>query len=147
MLMCCVCVFSLHRESPDMILGDKSLIFEVDLSQRWHSDWCKRQPRIRWGNVGVAQAVMEALAQNAANHPILYGAVDLEQQPWVGCTSRSWHEYDGSMTFSFSEYSYFEFKIFALLTLRVLTWFQFSFSRKWWPKRSHQQFLDLSITN
>jgi hypothetical protein len=23
--MCCVCIFSLHRESPDMILGDKPL--------------------------------------------------------------------------------------------------------------------------
>jgi hypothetical protein len=30
----CVCAFSLHRESPDMILGDKPLISEVVLSQR-----------------------------------------------------------------------------------------------------------------
>jgi hypothetical protein len=29
----CVCAFSLHRESPDMISGDKPLIFEVVLSQ------------------------------------------------------------------------------------------------------------------
>jgi hypothetical protein len=29
----CVCAFSLHRESPDMILGDKPLISEVVLSQ------------------------------------------------------------------------------------------------------------------
>jgi hypothetical protein len=29
----CVCAFSLRRESPDMILGDKPLIFEVVLSQ------------------------------------------------------------------------------------------------------------------
>jgi hypothetical protein len=28
----CVCAFSLRRESPDMILGDKPLIFEVVLS-------------------------------------------------------------------------------------------------------------------
>jgi hypothetical protein len=34
-LFVCVCVFSLRRESPDMILGDKSLIFEVVLSQYW----------------------------------------------------------------------------------------------------------------
>jgi hypothetical protein len=33
MLMCCVCAFSLHRESPDMILGDKPLISEVVLLQ------------------------------------------------------------------------------------------------------------------
>jgi hypothetical protein len=26
--MCCVCVFSLHRESLDMMLGDKPLIFQ-----------------------------------------------------------------------------------------------------------------------
>jgi hypothetical protein len=32
-LFVCVCAFSLHRESPDMILGDKPLIFEVVLSQ------------------------------------------------------------------------------------------------------------------
>jgi hypothetical protein len=32
-LFVCVCTFSLHRESPDMILGDKPLIFEVVLSQ------------------------------------------------------------------------------------------------------------------
>jgi hypothetical protein len=29
----CVCAFSLHRESPDMILGDKPLISEMVLSQ------------------------------------------------------------------------------------------------------------------
>jgi hypothetical protein len=29
----CVCAFSLYRESPDMILGDKLLIFEMVLSQ------------------------------------------------------------------------------------------------------------------
>jgi hypothetical protein len=33
MLMCCVCVFSLRRESPGLILGDKPLISEVVLSQ------------------------------------------------------------------------------------------------------------------
>jgi hypothetical protein len=32
-LFVCVCAFSLRRESPDMILGDKPLIFEVVLSQ------------------------------------------------------------------------------------------------------------------
>jgi hypothetical protein len=31
--MCCVCVFSLHRESPDMIVGGKPLILEMVLSQ------------------------------------------------------------------------------------------------------------------
>jgi hypothetical protein len=31
--MYCVCVFPLHQESPDMILRDKPLIFEVVLSQ------------------------------------------------------------------------------------------------------------------
>jgi hypothetical protein len=31
--MCCVCVFSLRRESSDMILKDKPLIYEVVLSQ------------------------------------------------------------------------------------------------------------------
>jgi hypothetical protein len=31
--ICCVCVFSLHRESLNMILGDKALIFKVVLSQ------------------------------------------------------------------------------------------------------------------
>jgi hypothetical protein len=33
MLMCCVYAFSLRRESPDMILGDEPLIYEVVLSQ------------------------------------------------------------------------------------------------------------------
>jgi hypothetical protein len=33
MLMCCVCAFLLCRESPDIILGDKSLISEMVLSQ------------------------------------------------------------------------------------------------------------------
>jgi hypothetical protein len=31
-LFVCVCAFSLRRESPDMILGDKPLTFEVVLS-------------------------------------------------------------------------------------------------------------------
>jgi hypothetical protein len=35
--MCCVCVFSLRRESPDMILGDKPLIYEVVLSHPWEA--------------------------------------------------------------------------------------------------------------
>jgi hypothetical protein len=33
MLMCCVCVFSLRQESPDMILRYEPLIYEVVLSQ------------------------------------------------------------------------------------------------------------------
>jgi hypothetical protein len=47
----CVCAFSLRRESPNMILGDKPLISEVVLSQRPNlaceesmkrdlKDWC-----------------------------------------------------------------------------------------------------------
>jgi hypothetical protein len=32
-LYVCVCALSLHRESPDVILGDKPLISEVVLSQ------------------------------------------------------------------------------------------------------------------
>jgi hypothetical protein len=31
-LYVCVCAFSLHRESPDVISGDKPLIFQVVLS-------------------------------------------------------------------------------------------------------------------
>jgi hypothetical protein len=41
-LFVCVCAFSLHRESPDMILGDKPLIFEVVLSQRRPEDAAPR---------------------------------------------------------------------------------------------------------
>jgi hypothetical protein len=33
--MCCVCVFLLHQESLNMILGGKPLIFEVVLLQQW----------------------------------------------------------------------------------------------------------------
>jgi hypothetical protein len=33
MLICCVYAFSLHQGSPDLILGDKPLTSEVDLSQ------------------------------------------------------------------------------------------------------------------
>jgi hypothetical protein len=33
MLKCCAYAFSLHRESPDMIMGDKPLISKVVLSQ------------------------------------------------------------------------------------------------------------------
>jgi hypothetical protein len=42
MLILCVCAFSLHRESPNMILGDKPLIVEVVLSQLVpEQDWDK----------------------------------------------------------------------------------------------------------
>jgi hypothetical protein len=37
-LCVCVCTFSLRRESPDMILGDKPLISEVVLSQLSQDD-------------------------------------------------------------------------------------------------------------
>jgi hypothetical protein len=41
-LFVCVCAFSLHRKSLDMILGDKPLIFEVVLSQLVpEQDWGK----------------------------------------------------------------------------------------------------------
>jgi hypothetical protein len=36
MVMCCVCVFSLHQESHGMILDDKPLISEVVLSHLAH---------------------------------------------------------------------------------------------------------------
>jgi hypothetical protein len=52
MLLCvCVCAFSFHRESPDMILGDKPLISEVVLSQflSQHSHWSSSlKPSICW---------------------------------------------------------------------------------------------------
>jgi hypothetical protein len=45
-LFVCVCAFSLHRESPDMILGDKPLISEVVLSQLvLEQDWGKTQTK------------------------------------------------------------------------------------------------------
>jgi hypothetical protein len=49
--MCCVCVFSLHRESPDMILGDKPLILEVVLSHllRGSPDYKSSNPQSIWG--------------------------------------------------------------------------------------------------
>jgi hypothetical protein len=38
----CLCIFSLHQESPNMILGDKPLISEVVLSQLvLEQDWGK----------------------------------------------------------------------------------------------------------
>jgi hypothetical protein len=37
-LFVCVCTFSLRRESPNMILGDKPLISEVVLSQHGGED-------------------------------------------------------------------------------------------------------------
>jgi hypothetical protein len=36
----CVCAFSLHRESPDMILRDKPLISDVILSQHDNEKKC-----------------------------------------------------------------------------------------------------------
>jgi hypothetical protein len=45
--VCCVCVFSIHQESPDMILGDKPLIFEVVLSQLvLEQDWGKTHTKV-----------------------------------------------------------------------------------------------------
>jgi hypothetical protein len=51
--------------------------------------------------------------------PLLYGAVDLGLQPWVGCASRSWHGYGGSKPLPFSENLSFEIQIFVLLSLQV----------------------------
>jgi hypothetical protein len=42
-MLVCVCAFSLHRESPDMILGDEPLISEVVLSQL--------VPKHDWGKI------------------------------------------------------------------------------------------------
>jgi hypothetical protein len=52
-LFVCVCAFSLRRESPDMILGDKPLIFEVVLSQ------LPRVMTAKPGVTGVLQMVSE----------------------------------------------------------------------------------------
>jgi hypothetical protein len=58
-LFVCVCAFSLRRESPNMILGDKPLIFEVVLSHKHNSVWgdekmCSRRhlPREGFRRVG-----------------------------------------------------------------------------------------------
>jgi hypothetical protein len=59
-LYVCACAFSLHRESPDMISGDKPLISEVVLSQLVsEQDWGKTQMKasknhnnvFRWGTL------------------------------------------------------------------------------------------------
>jgi hypothetical protein len=55
--MCCVCAFSLRRESPDMILGDEPLISEVVLSHRAMLV-CQTQPLILSdGEMGVVSHV------------------------------------------------------------------------------------------
>jgi hypothetical protein len=46
-LCVCVCTFSLRRESPDIILGDKPLISEVVLSQLvLEQDWGKTHTKV-----------------------------------------------------------------------------------------------------
>jgi hypothetical protein len=44
----CVCAFSLHRESPDMIFGDKPLISDVVLSHSCRCRPCRRRSPSRW---------------------------------------------------------------------------------------------------
>jgi hypothetical protein len=51
-LFVCVCAFSLRRESPDMILGDKPLIFEVVLSHTAR----ERAPSAVWGKAKAKSA-------------------------------------------------------------------------------------------
>jgi hypothetical protein len=55
MLMCCVCVFSLHRESSDMILGDEPLISKVILSQLViREDWGKTHTKASKNHNNIA---------------------------------------------------------------------------------------------
>jgi hypothetical protein len=49
-LFVCVCAFSLRRESPDMILGDKPLIFEVVLSHGNTATVSEMGPMIAMGS-------------------------------------------------------------------------------------------------
>jgi hypothetical protein len=61
--------------------------------------------------------------------------VDLGPQPWVNCTSRSWHEYGGSVTFPFSENHSFETQKIIPLTLWIFDPFSvFYFPGKRPPK-------------
>jgi hypothetical protein len=49
----CVCSFSLHRESPNMILGDKPLISEVVLSQLFNA--CSTWPNMAWSLIDLGE--------------------------------------------------------------------------------------------
>jgi hypothetical protein len=52
-LFVCVCAFSLRRESPDMILGDKPLIFEVVLSHIFCSKVLRRRAKSSMSSPGL----------------------------------------------------------------------------------------------
>jgi hypothetical protein len=60
--MCCVCVFLLRQESPDMILGDKPLISEVVLP---------RDPRTADDIFGAVDLILECVkdAYDSGHNP------------------------------------------------------------------------------
>jgi hypothetical protein len=73
-------------------------------------------------------AVMEALAQNVVDHPLLYRAVDMVRNHSTVAPPNRGAEYGGSEPFPFSENISFEIRIFTLLSVWVLTHFRFSVS-------------------
>jgi hypothetical protein len=80
-LFVCVCAFSLRRESPDMILGDKPFIFEVVLSQYPtkildQQDWvtCNKTTRfykVQWNDHSEDEAMWEHEEFLRSNYPDL----------------------------------------------------------------------------
>jgi hypothetical protein len=56
----CVCVFPLHQESPDMILGDKPLISEVVLLQL--------VPETGWGKTHTSKNQNNVFSEECLAH-------------------------------------------------------------------------------
>jgi hypothetical protein len=90
----CVCVFSLHRESPDMILGDKPLISEVVLSHHVSrtSGYATRYGQLRSSRMsrGSSFRLLAQGSSRAATCPVaqalaswLRAAPELPRVPWL----------------------------------------------------------------
>jgi hypothetical protein len=71
----CVCALSLRRESPDMILGDKPLIFEVVLS---HRGWDRITRSYAPGIPRMVPHITKSRSEPQCHDPAGAGPIDLD---------------------------------------------------------------------
>jgi hypothetical protein len=90
-LYVCVCAFSLHRESPDIILGDKPFIFEVVLLQLVpEQDWSKMHTKASKNHNNIFGEERLAHIRNIVvslygklTYVLFYATTELHQQMYV----------------------------------------------------------------
>jgi hypothetical protein len=126
--MCCVCVFSLHRESLNMMLGDKPLIYDVVLSRSPLVDVAMSSRCVVLPFHGAKLSSLHLLHLLTRHHLIAPPPLEPKPKHWI-CTTTVDHPSLDSLTPTLRCYKKVILTLATLLTTQLHLQFASSLTR------------------